>query len=262
MPTIPALFSAPFGWYSSNALMSLKSVPSVFKVSPSLLEFMISLTLPRSAPMLTKRWLPTTIGRFRSFCFLRASFSRLSRMCFGNVLSVCWRRSPKQTSHFTFAPPSSSSTPSKSFRSPSKGGHTTKHWPLSFTSLTCQGATFSGNFSASFSLICIQLCSAGTLLKMTTAPPSWACKAFFLWCIWGLASNFGSAALPGRRTAEPSSFISSFDVFKAANTSSLLARMAFILLQLRIRLISSQPSLSAEIFSWKNLSCFKLSSLR
>mmetsp|Transcript_97821 Transcript_97821/g.281453 ORF Transcript_97821/g.281453 Transcript_97821/m.281453 type:complete len:263 (+) Transcript_97821:347-1135(+) len=262
MPTMPWLFAAPLGWYSSKALMSLKSVPSGFKDSPSLREFKISLTFPRNAPTFTKRWLPTTMGRFRSFCFFRASFSRLSRMCFGKVLSVCWSVSPKHSSPFSFAPPISISTPSRSFKSPSKGGQTTKHWPLSFTSLTCQGATLSGNFSANFSLICIQLCSAGMLLKARMAPPSCACTEFFFWWCCGLASNFGSGALPGRRIAEPSSFISNFDAFKAAMTSSLVARMAFILLQLRTRLISSQPSAFDEIFSLKNLSCFRLSSLR
>mmetsp|Transcript_52650 Transcript_52650/g.160046 ORF Transcript_52650/g.160046 Transcript_52650/m.160046 type:complete len:243 (-) Transcript_52650:170-898(-) len=242
--------------------MSLKSVPSGFSASPSLREFKISFTFPRRAPMLTNRWLPTTIGRFRSFCCFRASFSRFSRMCLGRVFKVCCNRSPKHGSHLTVVPPSSSSKPSKNFRPPSKGGHRTKHSALSLTSLTCHGTTFSGNFSLSFSLTCIQLCSDGTPLKTTTAPPTWAVAAFFFWWCCGFASSAGSGALPGRRTAAPPSFISIFESFKAATTSSFVARMAFILLQLVMRPMSSQPSASAEIFSWKNLSCFKLSSLR
>mmetsp|Transcript_52646 Transcript_52646/g.160025 ORF Transcript_52646/g.160025 Transcript_52646/m.160025 type:complete len:243 (-) Transcript_52646:170-898(-) len=242
--------------------MSLKSVPSGFSASPSLREFKISFTFPRRAPMLTNRWLPTTIGRFRSFCCFRASFSRFSRMCLGRVFKVCCNRSPKHGSHLTVVPPSSSSKPSKNFRPPSKGGHRTKHSALSLTSLTCHGTTFSGNFSLSFSLTCIQLCSDGTPLKTTTAPPTWAVAAFFFWWCCGFASNAGRGALPGRRTAAPPSLSSNLEPARAATTSSRVARMAFILLHDRTRPMSSQPSLSEAIFSWKNLSCLRLSSLR
>mmetsp|Transcript_65504 Transcript_65504/g.183155 ORF Transcript_65504/g.183155 Transcript_65504/m.183155 type:complete len:243 (-) Transcript_65504:199-927(-) len=242
--------------------MSLKSEPSGLSDSPSLREFMISFTFPLNAPTLMKRWLPTTMGRFLSFCFFRASFSLLSRMCFGNFFSTACKASPKHSSHFNLAPPTSNSRASKNATSPEKGGHTTKHWPPSLTSLTCQGETFSGSFPANCSLMAVQLCSAGTPLKETTAPPSCACAVFFLWWCCGFASSLGKAALPGRRTAEPSSLSSSLEPLSAAMTSSLLVRIAFILLQLKMRLISSHPSASPAIFSLKNLSCLRLSSLR
>merc|ERR1712085_193669 len=81
---------------------------------------------------------------------------------------------------------------------------------------------------------------------------------FFCACD-GFASKAGKAALPGRRTAEPSALISILDSLRADTTSSLVAFMTFILLQLTIMLRSNQPSLSVAIFSWKNLSCFKFS---
>mmetsp|Transcript_135773 Transcript_135773/g.378357 ORF Transcript_135773/g.378357 Transcript_135773/m.378357 type:complete len:207 (+) Transcript_135773:461-1081(+) len=172
MPIRPLLFSSPLGCQASRALISLKSEPSVFSCSPSLRAFRISFTRPRNAATLTKRWVPTRIGRFRSFCLLRDSRSRLSRTCFGIIFSACCNASPWQTSPFSFAPPTSRTSSSKNFWSSSKGETATIHWFFSDTSLTNQMETFCGNFSLSFSLTCVQFCSAGMFWSAAMTPPS------------------------------------------------------------------------------------------
>mmetsp|Transcript_38594 Transcript_38594/g.115271 ORF Transcript_38594/g.115271 Transcript_38594/m.115271 type:complete len:296 (+) Transcript_38594:144-1031(+) len=261
MPTRPWLFSSPLGWYDSRALISLKSEPSGFSCSPSLREFRISLTRPLRAAMLRKRCVPTRIGRLRSFCLLRDSLSRLSLTCLGMSFSACCSKSPWQTSHFSLAPPISKFRSSKNCWSLSKGETAMKLRFLSLTSLTNQSCTFAGSFSLSFSFTCVQLCSSGIPERAAMTPPSWAWMLLFFWCV-GLASSLGSAALPGLRTAVPPSRTSIFDSLRASITSSLVARMACILLQLSTSCMSNHPSLSAEIFSLKNLSYRRFSSLR
>mmetsp|Transcript_44138 Transcript_44138/g.137464 ORF Transcript_44138/g.137464 Transcript_44138/m.137464 type:complete len:262 (+) Transcript_44138:367-1152(+) len=261
MPVRPWLFSSPLGWYPSRALISLKSEPSGFSCSPSLRELRISFTRPLRAATFTKRCVPTRIGRLRSFCLFRDSLSRLSLTCFGTSFSACCRSSPEQTSHFSFAPPTSIWSASRNVWSLSKGDVHTKHLPLSLTSLTCQICTLAGSFSFNFSFTCVQLCSSGTPVRTVMTPPSWAWALLFLGCV-GLASSLGSAALAGLRTALPPSLTSILDSLRASITSSLVARMACILLQLSTSVMSSHPSLSAEIFSLKNLSYLRFSSLR
>mmetsp|Transcript_80694 Transcript_80694/g.261528 ORF Transcript_80694/g.261528 Transcript_80694/m.261528 type:complete len:262 (-) Transcript_80694:187-972(-) len=261
MPTRPLLFSPPLGWYSSRDFISLKSEPSGFSCSPSLRELRISFTRPLRAGTLTKRCVPTRMGRLRSFCLFLDSLSRLSRTCLGMSLRACCSSSPWQTSEVSLAPATSKESSSKNCMSPSKGETATMHWFLSLTSLTNQRFTFCGSFSLSLSLTCTQLCSSGMPLIAATTPPSCAWRELFFWCM-GLVSSFGSGALPGRRTAVPPSRTSIFESLRASTTSSRVALMVFILLQLRIRAMSSQPSLSAEIFSLKNLSYLRFSSLR
>mmetsp|Transcript_71159 Transcript_71159/g.161649 ORF Transcript_71159/g.161649 Transcript_71159/m.161649 type:complete len:242 (-) Transcript_71159:214-939(-) len=241
--------------------MSLKSEPSGFSCSPSLRELRISLTRPRRAGTPTKRCVPRRIGLLRSFCLLRDSLSRFSRTCFGMSLRELWSSSPWQTSLLTLAPPTSRVSSSKNCWSFSKGETATMHWLLSVTSLTNQIWTFCGSFGLSASLTCIQLCSAGRPEIAATTPPSCAWTELFFWCV-GRASSAGSLAFPGRRTASPSSRTSIFDSLRASITSLFSARTAFILLQLRMSVISSQPSVFPAIFSWKNLSYLRFSSLR
>mmetsp|Transcript_25530 Transcript_25530/g.31124 ORF Transcript_25530/g.31124 Transcript_25530/m.31124 type:complete len:214 (-) Transcript_25530:29-670(-) len=210
---------------------------------------------------LLKWQLPSLIGRFLSFCRFRDSRSRLSRMCLGMSFKAFCKTSPKHTSHFRVAPPSSMESCSKKVMSPSKGAQTMKHSCLSVTWLTCHKFTLPGNFSCTAALTWAHCCSSGRFLNIVTTPPSCAWKEFFLACV-GLASNFGSAALAGRRRAELSSLISILESFKAVTTSSFVARMVFILLHCRIKVRSNHPSLFSAIFSWKNLSYLRFSSLK
>mmetsp|Transcript_50768 Transcript_50768/g.145038 ORF Transcript_50768/g.145038 Transcript_50768/m.145038 type:complete len:220 (+) Transcript_50768:173-832(+) len=185
MPTMSLLFSAPLGWNSSSDLSSLKSEPSGFSCSPSLRELRISLTRPLSAATLTNFWVPTRMGRLRSFCRLRDSLSRLSRTCLGMSFRDCCSSSPWATSQATLAPPISSSNASKNCRSPSKGEAAMTHLFLSLTSLTNHSCAFwLDSFSLAFtcSLTCVQLCSAGMFEKAATTPPSCAWRELFFVC--------------------------------------------------------------------------------